>query len=158
MGAKVLHLSSSTEEIPVISNAKVSNISTTGYTVTCTVTKDANLNRVEFPTWTTKNGQDDLPSKWPEGTRSGNNYTFRVNIADHNYEDGEYITHIYAWTNGGKKAAISLPSVTISKKHDKPEENLITLDQIISSDTKPIRENVKPKSDRTMKPPISSAA
>ena len=33
-----------------------------------------------------------------------------------------------------------LPSVTISKKHDKPEENLITLDQIISSDTKPIRE------------------
>jgi hypothetical protein len=34
-----------------------------------------------------------------------------------------------------------LPSLTINKKHDKPEEKLVTLDQIINSDsTEPIRE------------------
>ena len=34
-----------------------------------------------------------------------------------------------------------LPSLTISKRHDKPEENLVTLDQIINSDnTKPVKE------------------
>ena len=34
-----------------------------------------------------------------------------------------------------------LPPVTINKKHDKPEEKLITLDQMINSDnTKPVRE------------------
>lgn len=80
-------------EKPVISNVKFTNISSTGYTVTCTVT-DVDLSYVEFPTWTEANGQDDII--WLKGTISGSTVTCQVNISDFNNQKGNYITHIYA--------------------------------------------------------------
>ena len=89
---------------PTISNAKVTNVDSTGYTVTCTVTDASGVNRVQFPTWTEKNGQDDLLSGWEvspkaSGTRNGDTFTFRVKTSDHNNESGTYYTHIYAYDN-----------------------------------------------------------
>ena len=89
---------------PTITNAKVTNVDSTGYTVTCTVTDASGVNRVQFPTWTEKNGQDDLLSNWEvnpkaSGTRNGNTFTFRVKTSDHNNESGTYYTHIYAYDN-----------------------------------------------------------
>ena len=89
---------------PTITNAKVTNVDSTGYTVTCTVTDASGVNRVQFPTWTEKNGQDDLLSNWEvnpkaSGTRNGNTFTFRVKTSDHNNESGVYHTHIYAYDN-----------------------------------------------------------
>ena len=89
---------------PTITNAKVTNVDSTGYTVTCTVTDASGVNRVQFPTWTEKNGQDDLLSGWEvspkaSGTRNGNTFTFRVKTSDHNNESGVYHTHIYAYDN-----------------------------------------------------------
>ena len=89
---------------PTITNAKVTNVDSTGYTVTCTVTDASGVNRVQFPTWTEKNGQDDLLSNWEvnpkaSGTRNGNTFTFRVKTSDHNNESGTYNTHIYAYDN-----------------------------------------------------------
>ena len=89
---------------PTITNAKVTNVDSTGYTVTCTVTDASGVNRVQFPTWTEKNGQDDLLSNWEvnpkaSGTRNGNTFTFRVKTSDHNNESGVYNTHIYAYDN-----------------------------------------------------------
>ena len=101
---------------PTITNAKVTNVDSTGYTVTCTVTDASGVNRVQFPTWTKKNDQDDLLSDWEvnpkaSGTRNGNTFTFRVKTSDHNNESGVYYTHIYAYDNsyrGNKAGAVTL--------------------------------------------------
>ena len=88
---------------PTISNVKISDITDTGYTVTCTVSDNVGVTKVQFPTWTDANGQDDL--KWHNGTISGNTATYRVNISDHNNERGCYYnTHIYAYDAAGNEA------------------------------------------------------
>lgn len=99
------------KEAPVISNVKVSNITTEGYDVSCTVTDNVGVNRVMFPTWTTANDQDDLIKDWStnakaRGTRNGNTWTFHVNIADHNNERGAYLTHIYAYDDAGNHSSV----------------------------------------------------
>ena len=91
---------------PEISNVQVTNVTTEGYDVSCTVTDNVGVNRVQFPTWTDANGQDDLLSDWSinpkaSGTRNGDTWTFHVSIADHNNERGKYITHIYAYDDAG---------------------------------------------------------
>lgn len=97
---------------PVISNVKVSNITTEGYDVSCTVTDNVGVDRVMFPTWTTANGQDDLPNSWntnpkARGTRNGDTWTFHVDIAEHNNEHGEYLTHIYAFDAAGNHSCFT---------------------------------------------------
>ncbi len=85
---------------PGISNIKFSNISSAGYTVTCTVV-DSALSYVEFPTWTVAGGQDDI--KWIRGTISGTTVTCRVNTSDFGGAQGEYITHVYATDTSGNR-------------------------------------------------------
>lgn len=89
-------------EPPKISNVKVSDISHTGYTITCTVTDNIGIDRVQFPTWTDYKGQDDLFLDWQynkkaSGTIDGSTVSYRVNISDHKNESGKYITDIYAF-------------------------------------------------------------
>lgn len=93
-------------EAPVIKNVKVSEKDGSGYTVTCDVSDNKKIEKVQFPTWTAQGGQDDLNGDWDtsskySGTIQNNKVTFRVNIADHNYEDGIYKTHIYAYDECG---------------------------------------------------------
>ena len=105
---------------PVISDCKVTNITSSGYTVSCKVTDNAGVDRVQFPTWTTYNGQDDICAAWQtnsaaSGTKNGDIYTYQVNISDHNSESGEYNTHIYAYDRYGNcteadfKAVVKVP-------------------------------------------------
>lgn len=113
---------------PAISNARITNVDSTGYTVTCTVTDASGVNCVQFPTWTEKNDQDDLLSGWEvspkaSGTRDGNTYTFRVKTSDHNNESGTYYTHIYAYDNSYRgngsgpvmlSATVPVPTVAVT--------------------------------------------
>ena len=92
---------------PIIKNVKISNINDSGYTVTCTVLSNNKITEVLFPTWTYKNEQDDLI--WGVGQKLENEYTFRVNRSDHNYEFGTYVTHIYAYDEKGAVNNIELP-------------------------------------------------
>ena len=97
---------------PTISNVKVTDISLSGYTVTCSVSDNKGVTRVAFPTWTELNGQDDLPGTWPSvnvnsGANETKTVTFRVNASDHNNEKGVYITHIYAYDAAGNKYNVS---------------------------------------------------
>lgn len=103
---------------PVISNVKVTDYSKNGYTVTCTVTDNVGVSRVQFPTWTAKNDQDDLAANWAtnpsvSGTKNGNTYSYRVNTSDHNNESGNYATHIYAYDAAGNTASYTSISVNI---------------------------------------------
>ena len=96
---------------PTISDIKVVK-STTGYTITCTVKDTYGLSRVQFPTWTTANDQDDVISDWvtnskASGTKNGDVYTYNVKYSDHNDEQGFYNTHIYAYDKYGNCSVAS---------------------------------------------------
>lgn len=85
---------------PTISNVIISNVSSSGYTVTCDVSDNIGLSSVQFPTWSYNNGQDDLV--WHEGEISGNKVTCRINVADHKGDvDCTYQTDIYAYDYAG---------------------------------------------------------
>ena len=96
---------------PTINDVKVSNVSGRGYTVTCKVSDNVGVTKVTMPTWTVKNGQDDLV--WHTATISGNTATFCVSIGDHNLESGDYLTHIYAYDAAGNSSAVPLSAITV---------------------------------------------
>lgn len=111
---------------PEISNIFVSDVSETGYTVHCTVIDNTWIDRVQFPTWTVYNEQDDIVQDWAtnslcSGTADGDSYTYRVNSFDHNYELGEYITHIYAYDSAGNFVKGIVPTQIIEEKQEEPE-------------------------------------
>jgi hypothetical protein len=111
-------ISSTTKDTkgPVISDISFSEVSASGYTITCKVTDDFYVERVSFPTWTTKNEQDDLPAQFlikELGKRNGDYFTYRVNASAHNYETGEYKTHIYAIDRGGNRVCYEINSINV---------------------------------------------
>ena len=129
-------------ESPVISNVQVKDITPEGYTITCTVTDNYKIEKVQFPTWTDKNGQDDLVQDWKNdpkisGTKNGDTYTFYVNISDHNNETGIYKTHIYAWDKQGN-----------SSKHNELNEIIVPE----KSPEVPAEESASPTPEITKKP------
>ena len=98
-------------EPPVVSNVVVSNVTSSGYTVTATVTDNVGVTRVLFPTWTTHNGQDDLI--WYEGTISDNTASVTIKTSRHNNRSGEYNTHIYAYDAAGNVGTASIEPIQV---------------------------------------------
>ena len=118
IGSATVNIEKDTEN-PVISDFKVTDITTTGYIVSCTVTDNVGVDRVQFPTWTQKDGQDDIIPDWTtnsaaSGARNGDTYVYQVNIADHNNENGLYNTHIYAYDKDGNCSVAALNSIEIA--------------------------------------------
>lgn len=106
---------------PTISNVQVTNVTRDGYTVTCQVTDNVGVARVAFPTWTVANDQDDLFADWYNNAAvfspvSGNTYAYNVKVSDHNYEEGTYITHIYAYDAAGNYSINGEASATINRQ------------------------------------------
>ena len=95
---------------PTISDIQVSEFNGAGYTVKCKVSDVSGITKVQFPTWTELNGQDDIVKDWTTNkTASGTlgadgYYSYFVSVADHNFESGLYHTHIYAYNNSGKSS------------------------------------------------------
>ena len=93
-------------EAPIITNLRVTDVDSDGYTVLCDVTDNVGVVRVAFPTWTEANGQDDLALDWFERCavfqpKYGNTYAFKANRSEHNNEYDKYITHVYAYDAAG---------------------------------------------------------
>lgn len=91
---------------PTISNVAVTNNTPAGYTVTCNVKDENGVNAAFFPSWTTKNGKDDLPSNWAStsdysGKISNGTASFTVKTADHGNQYGEYNTTVYVYDTWG---------------------------------------------------------
>lgn len=85
---------------PTISNAKVTNLTSEGYTVTCTVSDNVGVTKVQFPTWT--EGQTTQDAIWHDGTISGNTATCQIRVSDHGNKTGMYYhTDIHAWDAAG---------------------------------------------------------
>jgi RHS repeat-associated protein len=96
-------------------SANITNITSNGYDVVAKVTSgNTPIDRVQFPTWTSHNNQDDMINPWPTATSvSGNTYTYHVNRSDHKNEYGEYNTHVYVYDKAGTCSAMTL-STTIN--------------------------------------------
>ena len=87
---------------PTISNVKVTQVTSDGYKVSCTVTDSSGVDAVYLPTWTNKNGQDDL--KWHKMNLKNNTASVYVKVGEHNGETGNYTSHIYAYDTYGNCA------------------------------------------------------
>ncbi len=103
---------------PVISDVEIVDKNSTGYTVKLRISDESGIARVQFPTWTTANGQDDLVNDWVNnaavsGTIEGDAVTFRVKDSDHNFEKGEYATHIYAYDKFGNATCYPMNSIIL---------------------------------------------
>ena len=79
---------------------KISNITSEGYQVDVTVTASSGIKQVLMPTWTVANGQDDIV--WHQATINGRVASAKISSSEHNEEAGEYITHVYLYSNSGK--------------------------------------------------------
>lgn len=86
---------------PSISNIRTSNLTSSGYTVSCTVNSYYGIREVLFPTWSSANGQDDII--WYKGTINGKTATVTIPTSNHNKESGIYFTHIYAYDVKGNE-------------------------------------------------------
>lgn len=98
---------------PTITDAEILNRTPLGYTVKCKVADASGIDRVQFPTWTSANDQDDIQQSWwsnpvASGKIEGDTVTYQVNDADHNYERGVYNTHIYAYDKFGNYTCVTL--------------------------------------------------
>lgn len=105
-------------EAPMITDVKVTDVSQSGYTVTCTVSDNVGVTSVTMPTWTEANGQDDLV--WHEATINGNTATCTINISDHNGESGVYITHIYAYDDVQNVTSVAVDNVDVPATNVNP--------------------------------------
>lgn len=98
----------STAAAPTLGDVKITELTSKGYRVTATFSAPAGVKSVKMPTWTEKNGQDDLI--WHEASISGNTATFYVPVSSHNNESGVYYTHIYVYDVNG---AYALEGITV---------------------------------------------
>ena len=122
---------------PILTDIKVVEKDSKGYTVECKASDASGVDRVQFPTWTAKNDQDDIAKDWwtnqaVRGTRvSGDTYQFRVNISEHNYEVGSYVTHIYVYDKYGNyscgRSGCVVPLGLLAQKIVKYGNSLLSL-------------------------------
>ena len=82
-------------EGPKISDIKVSK-DQEGYTITCTVTDNVGVTRVQFPTVVKKADGTETEKFWGQGTIDGNTATFRMLYSHFGITDGTYVTQILA--------------------------------------------------------------
>ena len=115
MGTADVYIEPDTTD-PVIDNVRVSDIDSSGYTVTCDVSDDIAIDKVVFPAWTIEgeesipDDQDDLLDQWWDtalGQIENGHVTYRVNTSEHDYETGRYMTHIYAYDVAGNSFGVS---------------------------------------------------
>lgn len=107
------------KEPPVISNIKITNLTSSGYTVTCTVTDNEKVTSVKMPTWSVANDQDDI--KWYEATANGNTATCDIKTSNHNNETGVYLTHIYAEDDLGNTTNTSAGEIDVPVRGTNPD-------------------------------------
>lgn len=97
---------------PVISEVEIRDLNSAGYTVVCKANDNVGVTNVKFPSWSLKNGQDDLI--WGIGTRSGDTFSYRVNVSAHKRDRGNYRTHIYAYDAAGNYSIYQINAIYVT--------------------------------------------
>lgn len=118
---KSITVSNIDKSTPTYTSYKIYNITDNGYDVYVYGVNDtgSGVNRIQFPTWTDLNGQDDIQSNW--GTNSlasglhlgGGMWFYNVSKSSHNNEMGKYETHIYIYDNAGNYTSLATSGATL---------------------------------------------
>ncbi len=93
-------VTSSDTQLPAISNVGLSN-SAESFTVTCALSDNIGVERVDFAVWTDYNGQDDLVCHKGNINTDGKSAWGIINKSEHNEETGYYYVDIYAYDSTG---------------------------------------------------------
>lgn len=90
---------------PIIKNVEISDISDTGYTITCEATDEGyGIDRVMFSTWFT-NGEYTSEIHASKGVLvDKNKFSCRVNFNEYGCVSGHYVTRIYAYDKNNNYA------------------------------------------------------
>lgn len=101
---------------PKIDDIKVTKLSTDGYRVVCKLDSQFGIASAQLPTWTNKNGQDDLV--WHSAVVSGDYISCYIKASDHNNEVKDYISHLYVTDNIGQYVGFTgiLPYINLTNK------------------------------------------
>ncbi len=84
---------------PSITNVQITNITKDGYTVTCTISDNVGVTKVDFPTRLEGDSED--KRVWLAGTINGNQASRWVAAESFNNAHGVYVTQIYAYDEAG---------------------------------------------------------
>ena len=111
--------------IPDTLKAQVKNVNKEAgsYDVIIQAASQQGIERVEVPTWSTKN-QSDLV--WYKAQKQADgSYIVHMNIKNHKNNRGNYTSHVYLWHPDGSNTAISLGQTDLTKpiqEQPKPTE------------------------------------
>lgn len=103
-----------------ITGIEITDVNSSGYNVTVTLNHSDLAERVLFPTWTEKNGQDDIT--WDSVTPS-DKMTYHVDISRHNYETGLYHTHVYAYDKQENAVVVAGDAIIPDKNDSNSSQN-----------------------------------
>lgn len=132
-------------EIKPSARVKIENINQNAGTydvIISDIVSPNGIKQITVPTWTERNGQDDL--KWHVATKQvDGTYKYTVNINQHQYEGDKYISHVYVTDNAGVSKAYSagevhlmLPkrqaSVTITNKDNVAGKFDVVISNVVS--------------------------
>ncbi|MGO5335173.1 GBS Bsp-like repeat-containing protein, partial [Enterococcus cecorum] len=82
------------------------NVQNGSYDVVVNGQISSGIKEIYVPIWSDKNQKD---IKWYKASKqSDGSYVVHMNIANHKYNRGEYMTHVYMYGNNGKVKAKSL--------------------------------------------------
>lgn len=92
-----------------VESVTISKLSSAGYTVTIRFHNTSGISKVQFPTWSSTNGQDDIV--WYESSITNNTATCTVLSSKHGV--GMMNTHIYTVNSSGKKECVAARGIYI---------------------------------------------
>lgn len=107
---------------------EIFNVSHTGYSIKVSgASVDGGFKGMFFPTWSKKEyyseewktvtDRDDI--FWYRGVEWGGNWYCTINVSDHNYDVGEYFTHIYFYRGDGDLVGLAARTIVVP---DPPKE------------------------------------
>jgi prepilin-type N-terminal cleavage/methylation domain-containing protein len=106
---------------PTYTSYEIKNKTDDGYEIYVygVTDNESGVNRVQFPTWTALNGQDDIVKNWNVSSLTagqnlgGGTYKYTVRRSEHNDEFGVYISHVYLYDGLGNYRMFTTTNVTL---------------------------------------------
>src|SRR5699024_2706429 len=96
-----------------IKDVQISNVTSDGYRVTVKLANANAATEIKFPTWTEKNGQDDII--WYSKNVTSDTVVYDIKTKDHNNETGKYYTHVYIY-NGADQIGLYGQEINVPAK------------------------------------------
>lgn len=112
---------------PEISNVAVSNITHSGYTISCSASDNDEVTAILFAVFHKDDGADN--AKWYK-SGSLTNASFTVDISEFSNRSGDYYTYIYAFDASGNYAYVQLNVITVPTSTPPAPEFSLTISSV----------------------------